>query len=176
MLWCETRAVRYLIVPVLVAATVAGCSPASHTGAPAPSVPAALPRPEPPFLPTSAPPGSFVARFPCPKHPYSQLDFESCSLRRILALNSRANKQIRLIWSRLGDRVGRRFLVSAERAWKIYARNACTSQSRSWATQASPHQYVGGTIAPLNYLDCQENLARAHVRALTATAKALAPR
>jgi len=171
---CETQAVRYLILPLLLTAIVAGCSDRSHTVAPTSTAAAAAVSPKPPFLPTSAPPGS-VARFPCPKHPYSQLDFESCSGRRILALNSRINKQIRVIWLRLGEAVGRRFFVTAERAWKIYVRNACTSESRSWVTPASPHQYVGGTIAPLNYVECQEALTTAHLHALTATAKALAP-
>ena len=162
-----------MIVPLLLTAIVAGCSNRSHTVA-STSTMAALPSPKPPFLPTSAPPGS-VARFPCPKHPYSQLDFETCSGRRILALNSRINKQIRVIWSRLGDAVGWRFFVAAEQAWKTYVRNACTSESRSWVTPASPHQYVGGTIALLNYVECQEALTTAHLRALAVTAKALAP-
>jgi uncharacterized protein YecT (DUF1311 family) len=167
--------VRYLIVPLLLTASVLGCSDGSHTLAPASTAGAALQSPGPPFLPTSAPSDS-VARFPCPKRPYSQRDAESCSVRRTLAVNSRINKQIRIIWSRLGDAVGRRVFVKAERAWRIYVRNACTSESRSWVTPASPHQYVGGTMAALNYAECEEDLSTDHLRELTATAKALAPR
>jgi hypothetical protein len=38
-----------------------------------------------------------------------------------------------------------------------------------WVDPASPHSYVGGTLAPVAYGSCVEGLAAAHVRELTAT-------
>jgi uncharacterized protein YecT (DUF1311 family) len=93
-----------------------------------------------------------------------------------VTVNTRINKQIRAIWTRLGDAVGRGFFARAERAWRVYVRNACTSQSRAWVTPASPHQYVGGTMATLSSVECEEDLTKNHLRELTAIAKALAPR
>ena len=128
----------------------------------------------PPFLPTSAPPDSGV-RFPCPKHPGTTIDLESCSGRRILALNARINVRIKLIWSRLGNATGRRYFVKAERAWQIYVENECRSRSRAWINPAIPSQYVGGTEAPVLAGICEEELTAAHLHELAETAAELGP-
>ena len=171
---------RSIAIGVLFSlAIVAGCSVGNHTHTTAFSA-RTTPKPlTPPYLPTPTS-GRSVADFPCPKHPWKTIDLEACSARRVLALNVRANVLIKVIWSRLdnwpgGAVTGRRDFVRAERAWQTYAENECTSRSRSWSTPESPHQYVGGSWAPVHAGICQEKLTRAHIRELRDTAAELAP-
>jgi uncharacterized protein YecT (DUF1311 family) len=94
-------------------------------------------------------------------------------------LNVRINHLIKIIWARLGaapsGATGRRYFATAERAWESYVRNECASRSRSWIDPASPHSYVGGTLAPILYAACQEGLTAARLRELTKTAALLGP-
>jgi len=167
---------RSSLAALLFVMIVAGCSESARTGAEPTSTRAvAAPRIKPPFLPTSAAPGS-VATFRCPKHPISTIEMQSCSGRRILALNARINARIKVIWSRLGDATGRSHFATGERAWRVYVKNECISRSRAWIDPASPNMYVGGTAAPLQYGLCREDLTAAHLRQLNETAAALAPR
>jgi hypothetical protein len=171
---CDTQGMRALIAVALLVAIVSGCSGSTHTGgAPAPPRIAGVPRISPALLPTTAPSGS-VARFPCPKHPVSTIDLESCTVRRVLVLNGRVNARIKIIWSRIRDAAGRRYFVRAEKASHTYVRNECTSRSRAWINPAHPHVYAGGTLAPVEYGLCTEELTARHLRELTETAAALA--
>lgn len=166
---------RHSIGAVLFVAVLAGCSSGGRTlTAPTSTRTAPALRVIPPFLPTSAPPDS-VTRFPCPTHPASMIDLQSCSGRRILALNARVNERIEIIWYRLRDATGRRYFVKAERAWQTYLENECRSRSRAWTNPASPHLYVGGTLAPVRVGICEEELTAAHLRELAKTAAWLAP-
>jgi uncharacterized protein YecT (DUF1311 family) len=160
-------------IAVLLAVLLAGCSGGSRTGATNATGTAKAVSLKPPFRPTSAAPRS-IARFPCPKHPISTIDLESCSARRVLALNVRINERIKLIWFRL-DGTGRRYFQRAERAWAAYLTNECTSRSRGWIDPAHPHAYVGGASAPVAYGVCAEDLSAAHLHDLVQTAAQLAP-
>jgi len=97
----------------------------------------------------------------------------------VLVLNARANAIIRVIWSWFNDwsndAQGRRAFVTAERAWQKYVHYECVSRSRSWPSPAPPHQYVGGTSAPVRAGICQEKLTTAHIRELKETAAELGP-
>jgi uncharacterized protein YecT (DUF1311 family) len=128
-----------------------------------------------PLMPTTAPPGS-VAQFPCPMHPSTTLAMETCSARSVLALDRRIDKVMRTIWSRLRDRTARAAFATAERAWQTYVQEECTSVSGAYTDAASPHQYVGGTSAAVNYPLCELRLGDSHLRELRQTAAGLAPR
>ena len=123
----------------------------------------------PPFLPTTTVPDS-VASFPCPKHPLSTIDMESCSARHLLALNVRVNKRMKVVWSYLLSATARRYFVKAEREWSAYVNNECTSTSGTWPDSLDPHMYEGGSSAPLNYASCEEELTVAYLRELANTA------
>lgn len=159
----------------LVVVLAAGCAGGHQKQAPAQTTHTAdataptMPRP-----PTSAEPHS-ATRFPCPKHPGTTIDFESCSGRRVLALNARVNRVISIVWRRLGSAIGRRYFANSERAWQSYVRNECTSRSRAWPDRRSPHQYVGGTLAPVLYGQCLEELTASRLRELKQTAALLGP-
>lgn len=164
---------RPLLAALLLVALVAGCSSGDRpeTLSSTSRTPVA-PAPKAPFLPTTPPPNS-VARFPC-KRTGTTIELESCSVRHVLVLNARINQLIKIIWARLGDVTGRRYFVTAERAWKVYVRNECISRSRSWIDPAFPHSHVGGTLAPVLYGACQEELTAAHLGELIETAETLA--
>lgn len=165
---------RASITALLVAVIVAGCAGGRHSGARSSETRAAAAAPlKAPVLPTTASPRS-VARFPC-KRGGTTVELESCSVRRVLALNSRLNRLIKLTWRRLGDDTGRRYFVTAARAWEAYVRNECTSRSRGWINPKVPHSYVGGTLAPVLDGACQVELTRARLRELAKTAATLAP-
>jgi uncharacterized protein YecT (DUF1311 family) len=127
-----------------------------------------------PLIPTTAPAGS-AAQFPCPMHPSTTLAIETCSTRSVLALDRRIDKLMRTIWSRLGDRTGRADFAAAERAWQEYVKKECTSVSGAYADASSPHAYVGGTSAAVNYPLCELRLGESHLRELGQTAMDLAP-
>src|SRR5713101_3365975 len=122
----------------------------------------------PPLLPMKIPPGS-IGRFPCPKHPLSTVAMESCSVRRLVRLNIRADKLIEVIWRRLRNDPGRRLFASAEKSWQAYANNECRSRYRVWTDPKYPHVYSGGTAAPLLYSLCLERLTAAHIHDLKET-------
>jgi uncharacterized protein YecT (DUF1311 family) len=169
-----------LIGVFLAVIAVAGCSQGDRTLTASSTKSSSKSSIAPPFLPTSTS-GRSVANFACPKHPRTTIDMEACSAQRVLALNARANVLIKVIWARLDNwssssaAEGRRNFVKAERAWQTYVGYECISRSRSWSTSASPHQYVGGSWAPVHAGICQEKLTRAHIRELRDTAAELAP-
>lgn len=157
---CRRGAFRGLVIGMcsLIALTGVGCG--SNASQP-PAASRHATTLKPPFLPTSAPPHS-VARFPCPRHPGITVAIEACSARRVLALNAKANKRIRTIWSLLRDSTGRRHLVTAEQAWSTYEANECTSRSRAYLDAASPHLYVGGSRAIVEFGICEEQMTVRH--------------
>jgi uncharacterized protein YecT (DUF1311 family) len=160
---------------VLLVVLAAGCAGGHQKQAPARTTRTAeATAPTMPRLPTSAGPYS-VTRFPCPKHPGTTIDFETCSGRRVLALNARVNHVISIVWRRLGSAIGRRYFANSERAWQSYVRNECTSRSRGWVDPTWPHQYVGGTLAPVLYGQCEEELTASRLRELKETAALLGP-
>jgi hypothetical protein len=106
-----------------------------------------------PLLPTKAAAGS-IARFPCPMHPSTTLELETCSARSVLTLNRRIDRLRRAIWSQLGDGGGRAHFAAGELAWQEHVRRECTSAT-------------GG---------CELRFAEVHVRELARTAAGLAPR
>jgi uncharacterized protein YecT (DUF1311 family) len=162
---------RFLLSVGLLAIVV-GCSGAGHKHA-SPAAPPA-PRLRTLLLRTTPAPGSLaVSR--CPKHPFTTLDLEVCSERRLLALDARLNSRVRIVWSRLLDATGRRTFASGEKAWSTYVNDECTSRSLAWLDPASPHQYAGGSEAPVVYGACEEELAAAHLHELTETAAQLGP-
>ena len=119
-------------------------------------------------------PGHYsVARFRCPKHPDTTIDFESCSERRVLALNARVNRVTETIWRRLRSAVGRRYFAKGERAWEAYVRNECAARSASWVDPRSPHSYAGGTLAPVLGGRCEAELTASRLSELTKTAALL---
>jgi len=122
-----------------------------------------------PLLETTGRSGS-LARLPCPKRPVSTLEIGNCLIRQTLVLNRVANRRIRTIWRIYGgDHLGllaRERFAQSEQAWKGYVEAACTSRSNSWIDPRSPHVYVGGTSAPLNFQLCVQRLTSAHTREL----------
>jgi hypothetical protein len=108
-----------------------------------------------PLLPTEPAAGS-VAQFPCPMHPSTTLEIETCSAKSVLALNRRIDTLRRTIWSRLLDRSGRADFADGELAWQKHVGEECTTVSED----------------PL----CELRLGEAHVRELTRTAAGRARR
>src|SRR3954464_14305769 len=89
---CETAEVRLTLTAALVLVLAVGCS-GSHSSARTKSTPVidpTAPPLRPADLPTTASPGS-VGTFRCTKHPSTNLEIESCSARRVLALHRRVN-------------------------------------------------------------------------------------
>jgi Protein of unknown function (DUF1311). len=170
------RSVRRSIGILLSLAIIAGCSGGARAlTAATPTRTTPKPHLSPPFLPTSDGNSRSVADFPCPKQPLTTVDIEACSARRLFRLNARANDQINLIWSRLatyegGAAVGRGYFVKAERAWRTYAANECTSRSTAWLIPSYPHLYVGGSSAGIHYGACMEQFTAAHINELKETA------
>jgi uncharacterized protein YecT (DUF1311 family) len=158
---------------MLCAVVVGGCSGGGGPANSTTSTPASALRP--PRLRTTPEPNS-VARFPCPKHPWTTIELESCSARSVLALDGRINDLIKVIWARLDDPAGRSLFADAERAWELYVGNECTSRARAWVDRRFPHSYVGGTSAPVARGACEVELTSARILELTKTASALGPR
>jgi uncharacterized protein YecT (DUF1311 family) len=109
-------------------------------------------------------------------HPSTTLAMETCSARSVLALDRRIDKVMGTIWSRLGDRTAQAAFATAERAWQTYVREECTSVSGAYTDASSPHTYVGGTSAAVNYPLCELRLGESHLRELRQAAADLAPR
>jgi uncharacterized protein YecT (DUF1311 family) len=118
-----------------------------------------------PLLATTPEPHS-VTQFPCPPHPVTTVDLESCLGRRVLKLNAVVNERIKAVWY-FSDAPARRYLVKAEQAWGTHVRNWCTSVSGTYPTPRLPHQHTGGTSAPVEFAECQARLTEAHIRELT---------
>ena len=136
----------------LVLLMASGCS-SSHRGAVTTSNPV-----RPPTLPTKASPNS-VASFPCPRHPISTVDMESCAGRQQLKLNAQFNNAVFELWPAL-DATSRQAFANAQRAWSRYVRQECETESRA---------YLGGTAAGVAAGYCLTSLTRARVREVTAT-------
>jgi uncharacterized protein YecT (DUF1311 family) len=141
----------------------------------APAAAASTRPPTLPLLPTEAATGS-IAQFPCPMHPQTTLEIEACSARSVLSLDRRIDALMKTIWSRLRDRTGRAGFAAAELAWQRYVGEECTSVSGAYSAPSSPHAYVGGSSAAVEYALCELRLGASHLRELTKAAADLAPR
>ena len=101
------------------------------------------------------------------------MEIESCGARRLFGLHSRVNQLVRSIWSLLDDATGRRHFAAGEREWRLYRADECAARSGAYVSSASPHQYVGGSGAPVRFSDCEQEVTVAHLAALASTAAEL---
>ena len=124
----------YLLLAIVLAATVS-CASGSVQPAP-PAIP-----------PTAATP------LPCPAHPTTTLDMEGCGERDLLetdrAINARAKRIFGLL--RPSDRTP---FVRSERLWLRYRDTSCSIEAS---------KYEGGSLQPVIRLACQVTRNKDHL-------------
>ena len=132
-----------MLAVALVALT--GCGSAKHV--------AARQIPQRPSLRTTAGRDS-VARFGCPAHPGTTIDFEACAVRDRLKLNTRFDAAVTALWPML-DAPGKREFARGQRSWNRFVKDECDVAYR---------EYLGGTEAPVEAGWCYVSLTRARVK------------
>jgi uncharacterized protein YecT (DUF1311 family) len=145
-----------LLVSVVAAVGVAGCSSSSSGGAsPAgtsPGTPQTTPSTVPGetlTLPTVS--ESFTV-LPCPSHtPQTTLEIEGCAEHRIVRLDKQINNAAHGLYAAMPDGHAQADFASAQQAWIAYRRAVCLSESDANA---------GGSLAAVTYASCEVRIDR----------------
>jgi uncharacterized protein YecT (DUF1311 family) len=98
----------------------------------------------------------------CPADPAARqttLGAEGCTEARILRTDAALNRRIETIFHLLPDRTAKAKFISAESAWLVYRKKACTNVA---------DKYRGGSAQPVLFADCVVARNRAHLGELRA--------
>ena len=96
---------------------------------------------------------------PCPAHPTSTVEIEGCAEHQIVALDRRINARFTAISAAAADESVRQHLAEAQADWIAYRKAACTAES---------DKYVGGTLAPVAFANCEVRINHARLADLHA--------
>ena len=96
---------------------------------------------------------------PCPAHPKSTIEIESCLERAIMRSDRRIDGSAARIFHLLRRKSDRVAFVRGERAWLLYRRQSCSAEASI---------YRGGSAEPVALLACQKARNRRHLADLDA--------
>jgi uncharacterized protein YecT (DUF1311 family) len=167
----DDRAMRratYLSTTIGLAAGLAlsGCSSSSSGGGVPPSPATSTPSVASSAageLPTIS---EAFTLLPCPARANTTLQIEGCAEHRIVRLDRQVSVRARLAFASLPAGAARAHFVAAQLAWIAYRRAACLSESDVNA---------GGTLAPIDFADCEVRIDQARLADLAAMQGGLSP-
>lgn len=88
---------------------------------------------------------------PCPTHRKTTVAIEGCLEHRIVGIDKQIDNIARSLYARMNDPQSARHFAAAEQAWIAYRRAACISDADA---------YAGGTLAPVEFANCELRLNR----------------